>query len=197
MTAPVLWLVRHGETDWSASGRHTGRTDVPLNARGCEQAEALGLKFAALDETFDAVWTSPLGRARETARLAGFPDAVPMEELIEWDYGKFEGRKTVDIRRDLNDPTWLIWTAAISNGETAQAVGRRADTAITALLDRSDARNIIVFSHGHFLRILAARWMGLAARSGQHLVLATGTVSILGYEHEYHVIERWNAPLKA
>jgi probable phosphoglycerate mutase len=193
----VLWLVRHGETDWSASGRHTGRTDVPLNARGREQAEALGLEFVTFAGTFDAVWTSPLGRARETARLAGFPDAVPMEELIEWDYGEFEGRKTVDIRCELNDPDWLIWTAAISNGETAQAVGRRADVAIAALLNCNDARNIIVFSHGHFLRILAARWMGLAARSGQHLVLATGTVSILGYEHEYHVIERWNAPLKA
>lgn len=194
MPSPRLWLARHGETDWSASGQHTGRSDVPLNARGREQAEALGAGLAALGMQFDAVWTSPLGRARETARLAGFPEAVPMENLVEWDYGEFEGRKTVDIRRELGEPNWLIWTAAIRNGETPQAVGQRADAAIATLLGNAAARNIVVFSHGHFLRMFAARWMGLDAACGQHLALSTGTLSILGHEHEYRVIERWNAP---
>lgn len=195
MSLPHLWLARHGETDWSASGKHTGRTDVPLNTRGREQAEALGAGLAALDVHFDAAWTSPLGRARETARLAGFGDAAVMNDLAEWDYGEFENRKTTDIRRDLNDPDWLIWTAAIRDGETTQAVGQRADTAIARLLNNKEERNIIVFAHGHFLRMFAARWMGLDAACGQHMSLSTGTLSILGYEHEYHVIDRWNAPL--
>ncbi len=188
-----LWLARHGETDWSASGKHTGCTDVPLNARGRVQAEALGRGLAALDVHFNAAYTSPLSRARETARLAGFPDAIPMDDLLEWDYGEFEGRKTADIRRELNDPDWLIWTADIRNGETPHDVGRRADRACNELLKREG--DIILFAHGHFLRMFAARWMGLAAAAGQHLALGTGTISILGYEHEYRVIERWNAPL--
>lgn len=192
---PRLWLARHGETDWSASGKHTGRTDVPLNALGRKQAEALGAGLDRLDVTFDAAWTSPLDRARETAALAGFENARVMGDLAEWDYGEFEGRKTADIRREMDDPHWLIWTAVIHSGETPTDVGKRADRAIATLLDDGDARNIIVFAHGHFLRIFAARWMGLDAACGQHLALSTGTLSILGYEHEYHVIERWNAPL--
>ncbi|MGH8127167.1 MAG: histidine phosphatase family protein [Gammaproteobacteria bacterium] len=196
MSSPCLWLARHGETDWSASGKHTGRTDVSLNARGREQAVALGKGLAALNVHFDAAWTSPLGRARETARLAGFGNAVVMDDLAEWDYGVFEGRKTADIRLELNDSDWLIWTADIRDGETTQTVGKRADSAIATLLGSGDARNVIVFAHGHFLRMFAARWMGLAADAGQHLALATGTLSILGYEHEYRVVERWNAPLQ-
>lgn len=192
--SPRLWLIRHGETEWSASGKHTGRTDVPLDARGREQAKALGKGLAALNMHFDTVWTSPLDRARETARLAGFPEAVPMDDLIEWDYGEFEGRKTVDIRRELNDPDWLIWTADIRNGETTEAVGERADMAIATLSANGGARNVIVFAHGHFLRMFAARWISLDAVCGQHLSLATGTLSILGCEHEYRVIDRWNAP---
>ncbi|MGH8225220.1 MAG: histidine phosphatase family protein [Gammaproteobacteria bacterium] len=188
-----LWLARHGETDWSATGKHTGRTDVPLNAKGRAQAESLGRGLAALDMHFAGAWTSPLSRARETAKLAGFPDAVPMDDLLEWDYGEFEGRKTSDIRRELNDPDWLIWTAAIREGEMPDDVGRRADRARAALINTED--DIILFAHGHFLRMFAARWMGLAAATGQHLALGTGTISILGYEHEYRVIERWNAPL--
>lgn len=188
-----LWLARHGETDWSAAGKHTGRTDVPLNARGRAQAEALGRGLAALDLHFSAAYTSPLSRARDTARLSGFAEAEPMDDLLEWDYGEFEGRKTADIRRERDDPKWLIWTADIREGEMPEAVGRRADRAREFLLHTDG--DIILFAHGHFLRMFAARWMELAARAGQHLALSTGTISILGYEHEYRVIERWNAPL--
>ncbi len=191
---PRLWLARHGETDWSAGGRHTGRTDVPLNALGRKQARALGDGLKHLDVTFDAAWTSPLERARETAALAGFEHAREMGDLAEWDYGEFEGRRTADIRKELGDPDWLIWTADIRQGETPADVGRRADAAIAALLEDGSARNVIVFAHGHFLRMFTARWMGLEAGYGQHLALGTGTLSILGYEHEYHVVERWNAP---
>jgi broad specificity phosphatase PhoE len=187
-----LWLVRHGETDWSANGKHTGRRDVPLNAAGRAQAESLGPAIAALGVRFSAVYTSPLSRARETATLAGFPDAVPLDDLREWDYGEFEGRSTADVRRELNDPAWLIWTATIRDGETLAAVGERADRARKRLT--REGGNLLLFAHGHILRMFAARWMGLDAAAGQHLALDTGTVSILGFEHEYHVIERWNAP---
>jgi probable phosphoglycerate mutase len=187
-----LWLVRHGETDWSAAGQHTGRTDVPLNATGREQAERVGRGLASLQMDFAAAYCSPLSRARETAKLAGFPDATPMDDLVEWDYGEFEGRRTVDIRHEENEPHWFIWNADIREGESTEAVGERADQAREALL-RHDGE-VIVFAHGHFLRMFAARWMGLAARMGQHLTLATGTLSILGHEHDYQVIERWNTP---
>lgn len=187
-----LWLVRHGETDWSANGKHTGRRDVPLNAAGRAQAESLGPAIAALGVRFSAVYTSPLSRARETATLAGFPDAVPLDDLREWDYGEFEGRSTADVRRELNDPAWLIWTATIRDGETLAAVGERADRARKRLT--REGGNLLLFAHGHILRMFAARWMGFDAAAGQHLALHTGTVSILGFEHEYHVIERWNAP---
>jgi len=188
-----LWLIRHGETDWSAAGRHTGRTDIPLNDTGRQQAERLGRALALLDVDFAAAYCSPLSRARETAKLAGFSDAEPLDDLVEWDYGEFEGRRTADIRREENDTHWLIWTARIREGESTDAVGQRADQARKALL-RHDG-NVIVFAHGHYLRMFAARWMGLPARVGQHLALPTGTLSILGHEHDYQVIERWNAPV--
>lgn len=188
-----LWLARHGETDWSACGRHTGRKDIPLNAAGRAQAEELGRGLARLGAKFAAVYTSPLSRASETAKLAGFGDARARGELVEWDYGEFEGRKTTDIRRDLNEPGWLIWTAAPRAGETAEAVGRRADRAREALLRHSG--NVLVFAHGHYLRMFAARWQGRPASAGRYLALDTGTLSILGWEHDYRVIERWNAPV--
>jgi len=187
--------VRHGETDWSASGRHTGTSDLPLNARGRAQAMRLGRGLALLGIDFAAAWTSPLARARETSSLAGFPEARLLDDLREWDYGEYEGTRTADVRREEHNPDWLIWTAAVRQGETVRNVGARADAAIAALVDGSPAGNVIVFSHGHFLRILAARWMGLPGNAGQRLALDTGTVSILGHEHEYGVIDRWNAPL--
>jgi probable phosphoglycerate mutase len=188
-----LWLARHGETDWSAAGKHTGRTDVALNEKGRKQAKALGRGLARMEIHFSAAYTSPLSRARETARLAGFAEAEPMDALLEWNYGEFEGRKTADIRRERDDPEWVIWTADMRKGETTEAVGERADRARAALLQAQG--DVIVFAHGHFLRMFAARWMELAAREGQHLALATGTISRLGFEHEYRVIERWNAPV--
>jgi broad specificity phosphatase PhoE len=189
-----LWLVRHGETDWSVSHRHTGRTDVNLNARGRAQAQALGRGLAGLGVAFTHAFTSPLLRARETARLAGFGAATPLAALREWDYGEFEGRTTGEIRSELGSD-WLVWDARIEEGETPEDVGRRADEA-RALLEQKGG-DVIVFAHGHFLRIFAAHWIGLPARAGRRLALHTGTVSILGYEHEYRVIERWNAPLGA
>jgi len=192
---PRLWLVRHGETEWSAGHKHTGRTNLPLTARGRAQARALGRGLARLGVHFDQAFTSPLDRARETAQLAGFDTARVMDELREWDYGRYEGRRTLDIRREEDNPDWLIWRAAIRDGESPAAVGRRADEARDRLL-AAGGDNVIVFAHGHFLRMFAARWIGLPARAGQYLALSTGTVSILGYEHEYRVIEQWNARLE-
>ena len=189
-----LWLVRHGETDWSAGGRHTGLTDLPLNDHGRAQARGIARGLAALDVNFAAAWVSPLKRARETAELAGFPDARVLDVLREWDYGEYEGTRTDDVRREELDPGWLIWSATIRHGETVLNVGERADEAISALLSWSPAGDIIVFSHGHFLRILAARWMGLPAGTGQHWALHTGTVSMLSHEHDYRVVARWNTP---
>lgn len=190
-----LWLVRHGETEWSAGGRHTGTTDVPLNATGRRQADALGRGLAALGLHFDAAWTSPLFRARETAERAGFGGARVLDGLREWDYGEYEGTRTADVRREEHNPEWLIWTAAIRDGETPRTVGVRADAARETILETTPGGNVLVFSHGHFLRMFAARWIGQPATLGQHWALATGTVSILGHEHEYRVIDRWNAPL--
>jgi len=193
-SGPRLWLVRHGETDWSASGKHTGSTNIPLNERGRDQARAVGRGLEQLAVRFDHAFTSPLDRARETAQLAGFGSAHVLRELREWDYGRYEGRRTEDIRREQDEPGWLIWRAEIHGGENPADVGRRADRACESLL-AAGGDNIIVFAHGHFLRMFAARWIGRPARDGQHLALSTGTVSILGFEHEYRVIERWNAPL--
>lgn len=189
---PRVWLVRHGETDWSASGRHTGRTDVPLSGPGRAQAESLGRELARSGARFSAVYASPLSRARDTATLVGFPDAEPMDDLREWDYGEFGGRTTDEIRRDLHDPAWEIWTAEIRRGEALAALGARADRVRERLLQGEG--NILLFAHAHFLRVLAARWMGLDAAAGQHLAYGPGMVSILGYERENRVIERWNAP---
>lgn len=190
-----LWLVRHGATDWSARGRHTGLTDLPLNDHGRAEARSVGRGLAALDIDFAAAWTSPLKRARETAELAGFPDARVLDVLREWDYGEYEGTRTDDVRREELDPAWSIWSAIIRHGESPRNVGERADEAIAAILSWSPSGDIVVFSHGHFLRILAARWIKMPAETGQFWALDTGTVSVLGYEHEYQVIERWNAPL--
>lgn len=192
---PRLWLARHGETDWSADGKHTGTTDVPLNDTGRRQAAALGRGLQRTGPAFAAAWTSPLRRARETAALAGFPQAKVLDGLREWDYGEYEGTRTADVRRERNEPDWLIWTADIGEGETARDVGERADEAIARILASTPQGDVIVFSHGHFLRMLAARWIGRPPAAGRRLALDTGTVSVLGHEHEYRVINRWNAPL--
>jgi probable phosphoglycerate mutase len=181
------WLVRHGETEWARLGRHTSRTDVPLTETGREQALTLGRRLAGM--AFALVLTSPLSRAAETAALAGFGDvAVVDPELREWDYGALEGRLTADIREDY--PGWSIWTGPWPDGETVDQVGARADLVLARI--RAVDGDVLVFSHGHFLRVLAARWLDLPPASGGSFVLGTATVSIVGWDRENPVIETWN-----
>jgi broad specificity phosphatase PhoE len=185
-------LVRHGETEWTVSRQHTGRTDIPLTEEGRRQARLVGEALRGRD--FGLVLTSPLRRARETCELAGFGDAARIrDELMEWDYGDYDGRTTAEIRAER--PGWSLWTDAAPGGEAAVDVGRRADRVIAELRDAGvDA---LVFGHGHQLRVLAARWLGLAPEDGRLFYLSTGTISILGYERETAVLRRWNEPLEA
>ncbi len=180
-------LVRHGETEWSRSGQHTGRTDVPLTAAGIRNAELLAPRLER--RRFAAVFTSPLSRASETCRLAGLgEEAQVREELLEWDYGDYEGITTEQIRADR--PGWLLWRDGCPGGEEARQVGRRADRLIEELKHlNADAA---LFGHGHVLRVIAARWVGLPPEEGGLLALSTGTVSVLGYEREVAVIRLWN-----
>jgi probable phosphoglycerate mutase len=181
-----IWLVRHGETEWSKSGQHTGRTDIPLTAMGVEQGRALGRRLAG--QRFALVLSSPLARARETCRLAGFAAAEVSDDLREWNYGIYEGRKTADIRKE--QPGWSIWTTPVPEGETVEQVGERA----RRVLARADAveGDVALFAHAHFLRILAAVWIGLPPIHGRNLTLGTAAVSRLGYERENRVIQVWN-----
>jgi len=182
-----LWLIRHGETAWSLSGRHTGRTDVPLTPRGEKQAEMLARRIAG--KRFAQVLTSPLSRARETCRLAGhLAESQVAPDLMEWDYGSFEGRTTADIQKEI--PGWNIWTGVLPRGETAEQVGARADHVI----GRAAAADgdVALFAHGHVLRILAARWLKLPAIGGRYLALDTASLSVLGHEHEQTVVRSWN-----
>ena len=188
ITERQIDLVRHGETAWSASGRHTGRTDVPLTARGRDQALDLGRRLAG--HRFALVLTSPLSRARETAQLAGFPDAIPDDDLLEWDYGDLEGRTTAEIRADY--PGWTIWTGPWPNGETIDEVAARADRVIARCLDPEVEGDCLLFAHGHVLRVLTARWLGMPPAGGAHFALGTATIGILGWERENPVIETWN-----
>jgi probable phosphoglycerate mutase len=180
-------VVRHGETDWSAHKRHTGRTDVPLTEDGRREAEQIGRALRGW--RFVLVLTSPLKRAVETCWLAGFGDrAVPREQLMEWDYGEYEGRTTDEIRAER--PGWSLWCEGPPGGETVAAVGARADRLIDELV--AGAGDAAVFGHGHLLRVLAARWVGLSASDGRRLALDPATLSVLGYEHESRVIRAWN-----
>jgi probable phosphoglycerate mutase len=183
-----LVLVRHGETEWSRSGRHTGRTDIPLTDLGRAQAERLGRELRG--RTFSRVLSSPLGRAVETCRLAGFGDRVELvDDLREWDYGVYEGRTRVEIAAEI--PGWTVWTHPIVHGESLADVGRRADRVIAAALPIGG--DVLMFAHGHILRILAARWIEEPPILGSRMELATATVSELGWEQERRVIEGWNA----
>ena len=188
MTAETrLFLIRHGETEWSASGRHTGWTDMPLTEAGIEQAEWLARRLK--DQAFAAVFSSPLSRALETCRIAGFAgQATVTDDLREWDYGIYEGRTTDDIRE--SEPGWTVWSAEIRDGESVEDVGRRVDRVIEAALAVDG--DVALFGHGHCLRILAARWLGLPPASGALLELSTATVSRLGWERERRVVELWN-----
>jgi broad specificity phosphatase PhoE len=184
-----LWLIRHGETEWSRSGAHTGRTDLPLTDVGREKAAALGHRLAG--RSFALVLTSPLERARETCRLAGYGAAAHTEpNLREWDYGDYEGRTTPDIRK--NAPDWSIWTSVTPNAEVIDRVAVRADAVIARAV--SAGGDVALFGHGHILRVLAARWLGLAPDGGRLFALSTASLSILGYERDTRVITRWNEP---
>jgi probable phosphoglycerate mutase len=183
-----LVLVRHGETEWSRSGRHTGRTDIPLTDRGREQAERLGQ--ALRGRTFSRVLSSPLGRALETCRLAGFGDRAELDDdLREWDYGVYEGRTRLEIAAEI--PGWSVWTHPIVGGESLVDLGRRAGRVIEATLPVGG--DVLVFAHGHILRVLAASWIEQPPLLGSRLALATATLSELGWEHDTRVIEGWNA----
>ena len=185
---PRAVLVRHGETEWSAGGRHTGRTDVPLTEAGRVAAVRLGACLVGWD--FAAVLVSPMWRARQTCELAGFGDRAEVrDDLREWDYGAYEGRRTVEIRAER--PGWSIWRDGVPGGETVEQVGRRADRVIAEV--RASSGDVILFGHGHLLRILAARWLGLPPARGRSLALGTATMSVLGWERENRVIEGWNA----
>jgi probable phosphoglycerate mutase len=184
---PDVWLVRHGATDWSESGRHTGRTDVPLTDEGRAQARALGRRLAAME--FRTVLSSPLRRALETCRLAGFGDGATIDpDLQEWDYGAYEGRSTAEIRETI--PDWSIWSHPVAGGESVAELGGRVDRVVARL--RADPGPIAVFAHGHVLRVLAARWIGLEPWAGASFILDTATISILGWERETPAIVRWN-----
>lgn len=186
---PVLWLARHGETEWSREMRHTGRTDIPLTPLGEQQARALREPLAAVD--FARVLSSPLARARETCELAGLGGRAELrDELLEWDYGDYEGITSAEIRE--RDPDWLLWRDGCPGGESPAAVGARVDSLIAELLGAGGS--VAVFAHGHLLRVLTARWIGLEPAGGQRLALSTATLSRLGWEHDYRVIDRWNAP---
>jgi broad specificity phosphatase PhoE len=190
--AVELWLMRHGETEWSVDGRHTSRTDIPLTAHGRLRAKELGDYLKGTK--FAAVLRSPMLRARETCEIAGFGDVAVVDDgLKEWDYGVYEGRTTKDIQEEI--PGWSVWKDAIVGGETVEQVGARADGVIVRALAAAgdaDGAKVALFAHAHILRILAARWIGLEARGGELFALGTGSVSVLGWERETRVIERWN-----
>jgi len=186
--AATIWLVRHGATEWSQNGRHTGSTDLPLLPEGRERAEALAPVLA--QHAFSLVLVSPLTRARETAALAGFPDAERDPDLHEWDYGAYEGVTTHDIRERV--PGWSIWDGEVPQGERADQVAARAQR----VLARADAAggDVLLFAHGHILRVVTAVRLGLDPREGRRFVLDPATVSVIGHEHEWPALRRWNAP---
>jgi broad specificity phosphatase PhoE len=182
-----VWLVRHGETEWSASGKHTGRTDVPLTPEGEQRAREIRRFLNGC--SFDLVLTSPLRRARETCRLAGYGNRAAVDpDLREWDYGEYEGRTTSEIRREY--PGWFLWRDGVMGGESIGHVSARAQAVIDRVLRRSG--DALLFAHGHILRILSCCWLGLPAEAGSLLALDPASVSILGYEHGTRVITRWN-----
>ena len=181
-----VWLVRHGETAWSRDRRHTSVTDLPLTEVGVEAAHAVGRRLTG--HPFDLVLTSPRARARDTAALAGFPDAIVDDDLAEWAYGSYEGLTTEQIRETV--PGWTVWTHPSPGGETAADVQRRVDRVIGRA--RAVDGDVLLFGHAHALRVLAARWIGLEAVDGRRFRLETATISTLGYERTTPVVLRWS-----
>ncbi|MDT9594467.1 histidine phosphatase family protein [Nocardioides zeae] len=187
----ALLLVRHGETEWSRSGRHTSVTDLPLTSVGEDQARALASRLADYDPVLTLV--SPRHRARRTAELAGARDARVDERLVEWAYGDAEGRTTLEVREDV--PGWTVWNGPVPGGEEAADVGRRCDdllASVTELVDVAE-HDVLLIAHAHVLRVLAARWLGLPAVDGRLLRLDTARLSVLGHERDQPVLLRWNA----
>ena len=184
---PIIYLARHGETAWSATGRHTGLTDLPLNERGEHNARQLGKRLAGM--SFAAVLTSPSQRAKRTCELAGFAGNAEIDpELVEWNYGDYEGLRTVEIRA--KRPGWELFRDGCPNGESPKEVGARADRVIARI--RAIKGDVLIFSSGHFLRVFAARWLGLEAAAGKYFMLSTASLSALSYEHDEPAIQFWN-----
>jgi broad specificity phosphatase PhoE len=187
---PELLLARHGETEWSLNGRHTGTTDLPLTENGRERARKLAPRLA--ERKFALVLTSPLLRARETCELAGLSDRAQVrDDLHEWNYGDYEGLTTPEIHE--RSPGWSLWRDGCPNGETAADVGARADRVIAEARDADG--DVICFGHGHMLRVLGARWVNLPPEDGGLLGLGTGALCALGYEHEAPIVAHWNEPV--
>ena len=188
---PNVYLARHGQTAWSLSGQHTGRSDIPLTPAGEQNARLLGKRLARISEPIGLVLASPVQRARRTAELAGFGDRAEIDpDLFEWDYGKYEGRTSADIRRER--PDWELFRDGVPSGETLAQVAARADRVIARV--RKAGGNAILFSSGHILRVLAARWCGSDPSAGAHLLLGTASLSVLSYEHNLQepALELWN-----
>jgi broad specificity phosphatase PhoE len=186
---PVIYLARHGETAWSLTGQHTGLTDLPLTQRGEQNARALGERLVGL--SFAKVFTSPLQRAARTCELTGFGDVAAVDgDLLEWNYGQYEGRRTAEIHAER--PDWQLFRDGCPGGESPDQVGARADRALSRL--RAVQGDVLLFSSGHFLRVLAARWLGLEPAAGRFFLLSTASLSALGYEHNLSqpVIRLWD-----
>ncbi len=186
---PKIYLARHGETEWSLTGQHTGVTDIPLTENGERNARHLGARLR--DKHFVQVLTSPLQRARRTCELAGFGAQAQVDaDLVEWNYGAYEGKRTADIHQER--PDWFLFRDGCPGGETPDAIGARADRVVARL--RALKGDVLIFSHGHFLRVLGARWLGKPASDGRFLLLSTAALSILGYEHNLDepVLRLWN-----
>ena len=186
-----LWLLRHGATEWAKNGRHTGSTDLPLLPEGEEEARQLAPVLES--QTFAAVFSSPLQRARRTCELSGLGEqAQVMPELLEWNYGDYEGVTTPEIR--VTVPGWTVWSHECPNGEDADAVQQRCEIVINRALEVAEPGDVALFAHGHLLRALAGTWLGLGAVGGRLLKLGTGSICVLGFERENRAIVRWNAP---
>jgi probable phosphoglycerate mutase len=186
----ALWLLRHGETEWSASGQHTGSTDIPLTEAGKRQARVMGELLGDISPAL--VLSSPRRRALDTAKLAGLTVDETTEDLAEWNYGEYEGRTTDDIRQD--DPQWSIWRGNTPGGESRAQIATRADRVLTRAAGALADGPVVLVGHGHFSRVLAARWIGLPVAGGAHLLLGTAAPSLLGAQYGVPVIERWNLP---
>ena len=186
---PKIYLARHGETEWSLTGQHTGVSDIPLTANGERNARNLGERLQGM--RFAKVWTSPLQRSRRTCELAGFAAQEEIDaDLVEWNYGDYEGQRTADIRK--SRPDWFLFRDGCPGGESPDAIAARADRVVTRL--RALDGDVLLFSHGHFLRVLGARWLGKPASDARYLLLSTAALSILGYEHNRKepVLRLWN-----